>query len=214
MSEMIHRAKTKRLTTEDIVAISLATVALITVVALLATIKHWFFPVLAIAVIGYMVYHETKKQASSPQFPTDFVIYSLLFDVVSEIHDRINAKKPLDLDDLAVMPPIIKKNGIDMVRAKLITTHTLPNSNDDLEIVKKRLQARINARLRQGRVPFIPYISPDGRAPAIFVDAVHDNVIEYLVDVVFIDSPAKLQYYYAKHRPVPRKRPDDFDGVF
>lgn len=215
LTELIQRAKEKQLTIHDKTIIACTILATLITIILLATIQYWGIPLLAIAFLVYLFYDEFKKPNPTvkSQLPVDTVIYQCLIEVLSEIYDRIDARRPIDLMDIAVMPPFYQKNDISMLRAKIARTHQHPLTDEDLEIVKKRLQGRINDHLKQGRVP-VPYISLDGNAPIIFIDAVYDNVINYLVDVVFIDTPEKLKYYYKKYGTNKHHRPKDDDKDF
>jgi len=215
LSALIERAKNKRLTAEDIAIIALAVIAFITLVVLLATIKHWGMPLLAIAFLAYMAYDEFRsRRVAPPHFPLEFVVYSLLQRIVNENHKQLFAVKHANWKDLVVLPSIILKNGITMVRAKIKKAMTAELSNEELNLVASLLQSEIERYLIQGEVPFIPYISFDGRAPAIFVDSVFDNVVDLIVDVVFIDTPEKLNYFYRRYHLNIHQRPQDFDGEF
>lgn len=214
--EIINRARKGKLTSEDKTNIVTVSLALLSISALIVLISKFWLPIAATAVIAYIVYEEVKSKRPTPQPQPNNVdiAYNALFGVLQDIHERINARKAIDLMDIAVMPPITQKGGVPMVRAKLVRTHQHPLTEDDLEIVKKRLQGRMNEHLRQRKIMGVPYISPDGHAPTIFIDSVSDNVINYLVDMVVIDNPDKLHYYYKSHGTNRHVRPKGDDKDF
>lgn len=214
--EIINRARKGKLTSEDKTNIITVSLTLLSISALIVLISKFWLPIVATAVVAYIVYEEvkSKRPIHPPQPNIVDIAYNALFGVLQDIHERINARKAIDLMDIAVMPPITQKGGIPMVRAKLARTHQQPLTEDDLEIVKKRLQGRMTEHLRQGRIMGIPYNSPDGHAPTIFIDSVSDNVINYLVDIVVIDNPAKLHYYYKRHGTDRHDRPKSDDKEF
>lgn len=212
--EMIIRAREGKLTSEDRTNIIIISVTLLCIIAMFFLILKFWFEITAVIAIGYILRVHFKPKKPIPP-PTDTIVYNTLFIVLYDIHDRIDARKAIDLMDIAFIPSTIQKNDIEMVRAKITRTKQHPLSEEELEIVRKRLQGRINEHLLSyKRLGGNQSISPDGNAPIIFIDSVMDNVINYLVDVVYIDSQTKLNYYYKKYGMNKHNRPTGDDKDF
>jgi len=213
--EIVERASKGKLTKEDKINIVVASLTFLSIGLVIFLISKYWLPIMATTVLIYIFFEEVKSRKTVKSQPNQIeIVYLALFDVLHDIHDRIPARKPIDYMDISFMPPIIQKNGIQIVRAKVDRNSQHPLTDEDLEIVKKRLQSRINDHLKQGKVFGVPYITPDGKAPVIFIDSVTDNIINYLIDVVVIDSQDKLNYYNRRQGTTKHVRPQSTDKDF
>lgn len=199
-TQTVNRMKQGQLTPEDKVNIIAFSVVLIaSAIALALLIKYW--TVIVLITFFVYVYISERKQPNNRAIPVaDTIVYNCLYQVVHAIHDRIGARRPIDLYDIAHDPSVVMKNNVEMVRAAVPKSHNSPVPEEELIIIRKHLQARINADLQQHKVAYVPNPSPDGRIPTILVDDVKDNGTHFQVDVVLVDSQHNAQYIYWKHQ--------------
>ncbi|MGF7050578.1 hypothetical protein J2T13_005128 [Paenibacillus sp. DS2015] len=194
----------RELTSDDKVALTSIILCIIVVCTLLATIKYWGVPLLAIGFVSYLFYDKYKEgQVQSNTAPIDYIVYKCLYHVVCQIHDRIGARKPLDLHDISAPVPCIMKNGLPMIQANIPKAHNSPLSPEELSLIRKHLMARIEAHLRDGNVEGIPYASLNGDCPIILIENISDEYSHFTVTLLFVDNQRKLEYAYSKMKRKP-----------
>lgn len=207
ITQTINRMKQGQLTPDDKANIITFSVVLIaSAISLALFIKYWV--VIVLIALGVYFYKSERKQPENRAVPVaDTIVYNCLYQIIHAIHDRIGARRPIDLYDIAHNPSIVMKNMVEMVRAAVPKSHNSPVPEEELIIILKHLQARITADLQQHKVAYVPNPSPDGRIPAIVVDDVKDIGTHFQVDVVLVDSEHKAKYIYWKYQQ--RKKHND-----
>jgi len=215
IAQTISRMKQGQLTPDDKANIITFSVVLIaSAISLALLIKYWV--VIVLIALGVYVYISERKQPENRAVPVaDTIVYNCLYQTLHAIHDRIGARRPIDLYDIAHYPSIIMKNNVEMVRASVPKSHNSPLPEEELSIILKQLQARITADLRQGKVAYVLNPFPVGNIPAIVVDDVVDNGTYLQVDVLLVDSENKVKYLYWKHNnrknQINQSLPEDDD---
>ncbi len=213
--EIVQRAIKKELTDNDKIAIGVMVFSLITVIVLLATIKYWGIPVLAITFLGYLAYDQRPKAPPAPVFNLVESAYQELFKVISQIHNRIGTVRPLDVLDIVKTPSLAIRNGMEIVKVKVSKTkrgHWEPN---DLQMIKKILQTRINEQLRAGNVENIPFASLDNQIPIFWIDRIVDDAATLYIDLIIVDNNDKLRFvinsqFEEAAPPPPEPTDEDF----
>lgn len=206
ITQTINRMKKGQLTPDDKANIITFSVVLIaSAISLALLIKYWVLIVLI--ALGIYVYKSERKQTENNAVPfADTIVYNCLYQTLHAIHDRIGVRQPIDVYDIAHHPSIVMKNTVEMVRAEVTKFRNSPVPEEELIIIRKHLQARINADLQQGKVAYIPTPSPDGRIPTIVIDDVMDNGTHFQIDVVLVDSVHKIKYLYWKHQQKNKRK--------
>jgi len=201
LKDFVNRVVTGKLTKDDKNALLITFLIAIIAVALIVFISYYFIPILALSLIGYLFWDEIKPASKAPMLPsvpTAVIVYKAINRLEHQTFEAIGVRKPLDIYDVAVNPSIISKNNVEMVQASISKNHMSPLPQDELQLVKLKLQKRVNDLLQQGEIEHVSFASPDGQVPIIFIDAIHDNGHSLLLDVIYVDTPQKLNYIYTK----------------
>lgn len=206
ITEIIKRMMQRQLTSDDKAnIITFSVVLIVSAISLALLIKYWV--VIVLIVLGVYIYKSEHKQTENNAVPfADTIVYNCLYQTLHAIHDRIGARQPIDVYDITHHPSIVMKNTVEMVRAHVPKSQNGPVSEEELIIIRKHLQARINADLQQGKVAYISTPSPDGKIPTIVIDDVMDNGTHFQIDVVLVDCEHKIKYFYWKHQQKSKRK--------
>lgn len=201
LKDFINRVVTGKMTTTDKNTLLITFLIAIVAAALVVFISYYFIPILATLFIGYLIWDEVKPKQKTPMPPpvsADTIVYTAINRLEHQTFEAIGARKPLDIYDAAVSPSFTIKNNVEMVQASLDKIHMSFLPQEELQLVRLKLQKRVDDLLRQGEIEYVPFASPDGQVPIIFIDAVYDNGHALLLHVIYVDTPQKLNYIYAK----------------
>lgn len=198
--DIFKRVTTRELTKADKEVLAITLIIPIIAAALIAFISYYFVPILATLFIGYLIWDEVKPKQQAPTTASDSakIVYTAINRLEHQTFEAIGARKPLDIYDAAVSPSFTIKNNVEMVQASLDKIHMSFLPQEELQLVRLKLQKRVDDLLRQGEIEYVPFASPDGHVPIIFIDAVYDNGHALLLHVIYVDTPQKLNYIYAK----------------
>jgi hypothetical protein len=211
---LISRVAQKRSTTEDIILMWMLGVGIALLIIGALTAHYWFPIALGVGIVLWSIYPTRSKQPITPPVVPMESVYRELFKVLSEIHDRISAVRPIDLHDIAMMPPVVtRSNGIEVIKAKISKASRGDFDEEKLKIVRKIIQARIDDHLRSGRVENIPFASLDNQVPIFWIDCVYDDLATLYIDVIVINTDDKLRYVinsqFAEAAPQPPEPTDE-----
>jgi hypothetical protein len=209
---VVTRILRKQSTIEDKAVFLMLVISVTLLVIGTVTAKYWLPVVFGLGLIVWGLSPTRQQPITPPVVPMESV-FREIFRVLSEIHDRINAVRPLDLRDIIVTPPVAMRNGVEIVKAKIAKSKRGQTDPDDLRLYAKIIQARIDEHLRSGRVENIPFVSLDNQVPIFWIDRVYDDAATLYIDIIVVDNDDKLRYVinsqFAEAAPPPPEPTDE-----
>ncbi|WP_258111601.1 hypothetical protein [Alicyclobacillus sp. SP_1] len=213
VSTAVNRLKKGQASIEDKMLLSTLILAFMAILVAVATIRYWIFYLLAFVVVIYLIVERFRPVSQAPTYNLIESTVREMYAVLSEVHNRIDAMRPLDLQDIVVNPCVSNRDGIEFVTVRAPKRKRGTSTQEDLRLFAQIIQARIIAHLREGLVVNIPFAFCGGNMPIFWIDRVYDDMTNLFVDVLIVDSDLKWQYVvksqFAATTPLPPEPPDE-----
>lgn len=194
VAPVVSRLKQGKASHDDKVLLSSLILTVAFFIVLILTIRLWFVPVLILMFGIYKIAERLRPVSQAPSYNLVDSAVREMYAVLCEVHDRIDARRPLDVQDIVVMPYVTNRNGIEMVTVRVAKLKRGKCEREDLQLFAKIIQARIVARLREGIVANIPYSFTNGNVPIFVIDRVYDDMVTLHIDVITVDDDNKWRY--------------------